>query len=111
MAYSYLTHEYSKYPDELIKLHKFKDIDDSIKDVFDEYMSYYNEGDYQSAIAVLKKKGVDLNAYTVSARDVNTIVEELRNAQIEALTMQQVIYVQETEPLVPERCDVWVGGA
>ena len=111
MAYSYLTHEYSNFPSEVIKLHKYKDIDDTIKDVIDRYMTYYNEGDFASAVQVLKDSEIDLNDYMVTSRVINTIIEELRNAQIFALQQQQVIYVQDNEPSFPETADVWIGGA
>ena len=93
-----LTHEYSNFPTKVIDLPHFKDIDDSIADIVDQYMTLYNAGDYASASKILNDNNLNLSDYNVGAKVINTFIEELRNTQIVALQKQQVVYTTVDEP-------------
>lgn len=103
-----LTHEYSNFPAKVIDLPHFKDIDDGIAEIVNQYMTLYNVGDYAGAAKILSDNNLDLSDYIVGAKVINTFIEELRNAQIVALQKQQVIHTTADEPDAPLN-DIWVG--
>lgn len=84
------THEFSNYPDSLIDMRTFKDINDEIASVVAQIEAAKADGDYADAIAIIKAHP-ELADYDFSANDINRIIEEIRNSQIFVTTITQGI--------------------
>lgn len=102
------THEYSKFPNELISKRAYKDVNDSVAAKINGIKALQAEGRYSEAAALIP----DVKDYLLGADVINTLIEEIRNAQIYAKGAKQCIYVQSEEPdsTVIRENDVWIGG-
>lgn len=86
----------SFFPDSLLNMPEFKDIDDSVKDVMMQYYQFLDENNYDSACALLEAHP-ELGSYTVNAAKLNLMTEELSNIGKYALLLRTNI-VSDTEP-------------
>lgn len=106
-------HEYSDFPNSLIKLHKFKNVDDSVASVFNEINALRAQGYYKQAQKVIEQN--NLGQYCPDAVTINTLIEEIFNGQLKTKKLGsrfQVIHFAPSEPDMDEIDleDVWIGG-
>lgn len=106
------THEYSQYPDELIELVDYKNVDDTVGGLINEIETYRAQGNYLAATDLIERYADRLKKYNIDMTLINSMVEEIRNAQIKALTDGQFLSIDEEEPerLQINEGFVWVGG-
>lgn len=96
MAVSY-TNEYSKLPNEIMSLHHFKDVDDSVAPYVNQIKTLQMQGKYSEANTILANHP-ELASYIHGADYINAIDEETRNLEIMAKSKKQSIYYQSTKP-------------
>lgn len=103
-----MTHEYSKFPEQIMELHNFKDADDSIANVINQIKDLQSQGLYNQAQRIVEQNNDVLASYILSTEYLNAIDEEIRNLQIYSKTVSQSIFVQDDEPEAMLN-DVWIG--
>lgn len=104
------THEYSKFPYNLIKQHHFKDADDSVASLINEINGYKERGLFELASKTMNEYKDILSQYSLGGSEtINTIEEEIRNAQIMTIQKSQCVFLDETEPEICTVDDVWIG--
>ncbi len=101
--------EYSQFPQELIALHNFKNIDQTIVNLINNINSYRSRGEYAEAASLIDNNKELLSQYIVDATTFRTWEEEIYNAQKYAKQAQQVIYFDDEEPEYCIEEDVWLG--
>ena len=102
--------EYSNFPEEKIKLHNFKNIDDNIASTINEINRLRSQGRYDQAAELIKStKNTpnDLSQYIIDSATFRTLEEEIYNTQIYAKQKQQFIYFEKEEPDALYN-DVWI---
>ena len=102
--------EYSNYPKEKIKLHNYKNIDESVIPIINEINSLRAKGQYGQAAELIKNTQNtpnDLSQYIIDATTFRTLEEEIYNTQIYAKQKQQFIYFDKEEPDALYS-DVWI---
>lgn len=104
------TQEYSKFPHKVITQHHFRDADNSIASLINKINNYKAKGNFEIASKLIAEKANLLAHYTIDASTINTIEEEIRNAQVMALQKHQCVYYDETEPEYCAVGDLWEGG-
>lgn len=90
--------EYSRYPDRVMELIPYRDIDDSVSAIISEIYQFQAAGDYRSANALIEQNKELLKPYSIDMSALRRISEELYNTQLYAKKTSQHIYVSETEP-------------
>lgn len=107
------THEFSQYPNKLITLSNYKDVDDSVSAIINQINTLRAAGNYNDAALLIAKNSNVISQYCIGADAINKIVEEIRNTQIKARTAGQQIFVQAEEPTGDSVSDedVWIGDA
>ena len=100
--------EFSKFPEQRIKLHYFRNVDDSVASIINQINSLRAAGLYNQAARVIQDNSDILSQCTVDMTTFRTWEEEIYNAQLYALQMQQSIYFDDTEPECLDG-DVWIG--
>ena len=104
------TQEYSRFPHKVIAQHNFRDADNSIASLINEIENYKLQGNFEVASKIISENADLLSHYTIDATTINTIEEEIRNAQIMALQKHQCVYYDENEPEFCAVGDLWEGG-
>ena len=104
------THEYSNYPDELINLTNYKNVDDTIGTLINEIETYRSQGNYLAATDLIERYADRLKPYNLDMTAINTMVEEIRNTQIKALSAGQFLSIDSAEPAGVDDGFVWIGG-
>lgn len=104
------THEYSQYPDELIPLTNYQNVDDSIGGLVNQINALRNQGNYAAATELINQYASQLKKYNLDMATINAIVEEVRNTQIKAKEAGQFLSDDEEEPAEPWEGFVWIGG-
>lgn len=102
--------EYSKFPNEKIKLHKFKNVDDNVGGLINQINTLRSQGMYGQAQVVINEHP-ELISYIADATTINTLIEEIYNAQAYAQhigTAQQIVRFDENEPEEYDTSDVWI---
>ncbi len=102
--------EYSNFPEEKIKLHNFKNIDDNTASTINEINRLRSQGRYDQAAELIKStKNTpnDLSQYIIDAATFRTLEEEIYNTQIYAKQKRQFIYFDKEEPDALYD-DVWI---
>lgn len=107
---SSFTQEYSNFPHQVIIQHHFRDADNSIASLINKINGYKMQGNFETASKLISENAQLLSHYIIDASTINTIEEEIRNAQIMAIQKQQCVYYDETEPEFCEAGDLWEGG-
>lgn len=87
----------SQFPDSLLDLPEFKDIDDSVKDIIMQYYQFLASNNIDSAIALLEANKTKLKPYMPTATILNLIKEEIQNIGIYAQLKKSVV-ISDTEP-------------
>lgn len=101
------TNEYSKLPLQIMELHNYKDVNDSIAEVVNEIKELQSKGLYNQATRVIENNKDVLGKYVFSVEAFNAIEEETRNLEIMTLERKQSIYYN-IEPDDPSINDVWI---
>lgn len=102
--------EFSKYPEEKIKLHHFKNVDDSIIDVINQINALRKQGLQNQAQRIIENNKDTLGQYIFDATTIRTLFEEIWNTQTYAKAKQQYTYFEDGEPDAPQTEDIWLGG-
>jgi hypothetical protein len=104
------THEYSQFPSQILELHNFKDVDDSVASLVNQIKNLQSAGNYAKASELVEANADTLKPYVLSMEYLNMIDEELRNVEIYAKSKKQSVYYQESEPTENvSQYDVWIG--
>ncbi|MCM1234078.1 MAG: hypothetical protein NC489_28575 [Ruminococcus flavefaciens] len=101
--------EFSNFPQNLITLHNFQDVDDNIATVINEIDTLRSQGLYNQASRIIEQNNDILKRYIVDAVIFRTWEEEIQNTQKYAKKVQQQIYFQDEEPDYCEEDDLWIG--
>ncbi len=108
---AYYTNEYSNFPHELMPLHHFKDVDDSVGSLVNQIKILQSQGKYDKVNEIIQLNKDTLGQYCFGAELINRLDEEIRNLEIYAIYKRQNIYYTEQEPELVENFDVWIGGS
>ena len=107
---AYYTHEYSNFPFELLKLHHFKDADNTVAEEINQIKILQSQGKYDEVNKIIQEHKDILGQYCHGADYINEIDETTRNVQIFAKSKKQSIYYMDEEPEWAAASDVWIGG-
>lgn len=102
--------EYSNFPEEKIKLHNFKNVDENIASTINEINRLRSQGHFDLAAELIKSTQNtpnDLSQYIIDSTTFRTLEEEIYNTQIYAKQKQQFIYFEKEEPDALYN-DVWI---
>lgn len=105
------THEYSKFPDELIEIKNYKNVDDTVGSLINQIESYRREGNYLAAVELINTYGENLKKYVLDVSVINSMIEEIRNCQIRSLVTGQMLSLEEDEPIEVDDGFIWLGGS
>ncbi len=105
------THEYSNFPEALISIIEYEDVNDIAADMLNTIKQYQKEGKYDAAGAYIKKNKEFLQKHLIGADTIMKLQEEIRNTQIYGLSKGQNIYYQNSEPETIGILDTWIGNA
>lgn len=97
MSKTYLRESGSNFPDSLITLSKFKDIDDTVKDIAVQYYNFMSAGNINSASALIEANSKTLAPYWIDSKEINKLEEELYNIGLFAVQLR-INVVSDTEP-------------
>lgn len=86
----------SLFPDSILDMADFEDINDSVKDIVMQYYQFIKDGNINSAIA-LKCAHPELKKKWFDASHVNLLKEEVQNIGIYAKLLHGTV-VSDTEP-------------
>lgn len=100
------TNEYSKLPQEILTLHNFKDVDNTVASLVNQIKTLQEQGLYDKVNAIIQEYP-NLQPYVFGAENWNAIEEETRNLEILAKSKKQCIYYQSEEP-EGGVCNVWI---
>ncbi len=106
MATTY-TNEYSRLPEEILTLHHYKDVDDTVATYVNQIKMLQEQGKYDRVNEIIQAHP-ELKPYIFGAESWNAIEEETRNLEILAKSKKQQIFYQEEEPDGGD-CNVWIG--
>lgn len=101
------TNEYSKLPSELLTLHHFKDVDDTVASLVNQVKVLQSQGQLNKVNEIIRNRP-DLQPYIFGAENWNALEEETRNLEILAKSKKQQIFYQTEEPDGGD-CNVWIG--
>lgn len=108
-----MTNEYSRFPNQLLATHTFRDVDDYVASQIQQVKALQAQGRYADAAALVKtlydQYGNPLSDYVINAEYANAIDEETRNLEIYAMRSKQCIYYAPVEPQTAMTEDVWIG--
>lgn len=124
MGEIYYTNTFSKLPDQIMSLHHYKDVTNTVTttdkngltqtynmaDIVNEIKKLQADCKYDEAASLLEQYG--LQDYILSAKDMNFIDEETRNLEIMCMSKRQSVFYMNDEPLFIDitKGDVWIGG-
>ena len=91
------TNEYSRLPNEILTLHNYKDVDDTVAPYVNQIKILQAQGKYDKVNEIMKAHS-ELKPYIFGAEDAMALQEETRNLEILALSKKQSIYYQNEEP-------------
>ncbi len=104
------THEYSNFPDELITLVSYKNVNDTIGELINQINAYRLDGNYTAAQILIDDYASQLKQYNLDMTMINTFIEEIRNTQIKSIVAGQFLSIEEDEPDGVWDNFVWIGG-
>ena len=100
------TNEYSRLPTELLTLHHYKDVDDSVAPLINQIKILQSQGAYDRVNSIISERP-DLKQYVFGSDDWNALEEETRNLEILTKSKKQQIFYQSEEP-DGGNCNVWI---
>ena len=99
MSLSYSHQSGSNFPDSVLSLSNFKDMDDTIKDIVTQYYNFVSAGNINSAQALIEANAATLKQYWIDSSEINKLEEELYNIGLFTQKKRAVV-VFSTEPTV-----------
>lgn len=97
----------SQYPSELIPLGTHKDVDDSVVELINEYNSYVENSEMESAYQFYLYNKDILDPYIITMNYFNYLEEEVYNTGVFALMNAPIIHSTE-EPIASEEGAYWI---
>lgn len=97
----------SQYPSALMHLGTHKDVDDSVIDLIQEYNSYIENGNMESAYQFYTYNKDILDPYLITMNYVNYLEEEVYNIGVMALSTNIVIQ-SDNEPISAKDDAYWI---
>ena len=97
----------SMFPDSLLDIEQFKDIDDTVKDVILEYYSDISQGKISEATN-LKTAHPELSPYWIDASKLNLLKEEIQNIGIYAKKLRSTVVSSEEPNLDYDEHTIWI---
>lgn len=97
----------SQFPSSLINVGTKKDIDDSVKDLINQYNAYCDAGDLSSAFNIYEQNKNILKNYMIDMKYINQLEEEIYNTGLFALNQTSVIY-SDIEPETQSENGRWI---
>ncbi len=107
MSKKYSRESGSLFPDSLLELNDFKDIDDSVKDVMTNYYKYVHAGNIDAALS-LKNEHPELEDYWVNASKLNLMKEEIQNIGMFATMLRGTVISNEEPELDYDTGSYWI---
>lgn len=102
------TNQYSQFPSQVYTPHNFMDADDTIGALINTIKGYMASGNYSQAQFYMQQNASVLEPYVLNTEHINMIEEETRNCELYALSRQQAVFYDSTEPSYAEINDVWI---
>lgn len=102
------TNEYSQFPNQLLTLHNYKDVDDTVANEVNQIKTLRLQGKYDKINTIISQRP-ELKQRVFGAEAINLIEEETRNLEIYAKSKKQQIYYSDVEPDNAVLGDVWIG--
>lgn len=100
----------SQFPDQLLELRTFKDVDATVLGLVNQIKTYQLAGDFANAKALIDANATVLAQYMLSPEYINLLDEETRNLEIYAKGNSQSVFYQNEMPLEESSTgDVWIG--
>ena len=97
MSTTYSRESGSQFPDSLLNLNDFKDIDDSVKEIISQYYKFIRDGNIDSALALKEAHSQELEDYWISASKLNLLKEEIQNIGIYSRLLHGTV-ISKTKP-------------
>ena len=106
------TYEYRSpgFPTSVMNSGDYRDVSDGIGEIINEINNYRNKGKYDYAAKLIRENAEVLSKVSFGASHINSLIEEIRNAQLYALESAQEIYTTDDEPVVSSSDVIWIGG-
>ena len=104
------THEYSNFPDDLITLTNYRNVNDTIGELINQINSYRLDGNYAAAQILISDYATQLKPYNLDMSIINMMIEEIRNSQIKSRIAGQFLSIEEDEPDDVWDNFAWIGG-
>lgn len=104
------THEYSNFPEELITIVGYRNVNDTIGELVNQINEYRLDGNYSAAQILIDDYAEQLKKYNLDMTIINTFIEEIRNTQIKSSVAGQFLSISEEEPDDVWDGFVWLGG-
>lgn len=100
----------SQFPDKVMNLRTFKDVDATALSLVNQIKKLQNAGDFKNASLLIEQNKEFLDNYILSAEYLNFLDEETRNIEIFAKGNSQSTYYQDIVPSnISSKNDVWIG--
>lgn len=96
----------SNFPNKIIPVGTKKDIDDTVKELINQYYSYLSSGDLSSANALYESNKETLEPYMIDMEYINKLEEEIYNMGITVLNSVKSI-ISPTEPVTQSVNSFW----
>lgn len=107
MSTTYSRESGSLFPDSLLNMEKFKDIDDTVKDIILEYYSDISQGKLTEAMA-LKAAHTELAPYWIDASKLNLLKEEIQNIGLYAQKLRSTVVSSEEPAINYDEYTLWI---
>lgn len=107
MSITYSRESGSLFPDSLLNMEKFKDIDDTVKDVILEYYTDISQGRITEAMS-LKEAHTELAPYWIDASKLNLLKEEIQNIGIYAQKLRSTVVSSEEPGIDYDEHTLWI---
>lgn len=101
--------EFTNFPQKLITLHNYKNVDDSIAVLINQINTFRSQGLYAQAAQIEQNNKELLSPYIIDAVTFRVLEEEIYNTQKYAKQQQQSVFFEDEEPDYCEEEDIWLG--
>lgn len=102
------THEFSQFPNQLLTLHHYKDVDDTVANEVNQIKLLQSQGQFDRINAIISQHP-ELKPYVFGSEAINSLEEETRNIEIFVTSKKQQIYYTNNEPEEAVLSDIWIG--
>ena len=102
------TNEFSQFPNQLLTLHHYKDVDDTVANEVNQIKLLQMQGQFDKVNTIIGQHP-ELKPYVFGSEAPNLLEEETRNIEIFIKSKKQQIYYTDTEPEEAVLSDIWIG--